>query len=90
MNHPKISLGVTTFLLAIAGVTASKNFATSRIRYYFTSGTTGTGGTCLVTARNCLKLVDGDSNCTVPYGIQHHVTYTKSGCTTLCIYNVLE
>jgi hypothetical protein len=91
MNRSKIFLGLTTCALAVAGVAAAKTFATGKLRYYFTIGTTGTGGQCLSAPKTCVPTnVIPNAICTVLYGSQHHVIYTLPTCIHPLTYQTVQ
>ena len=62
MKHSKTFLGVTTCILAIAGVTAAKRFDSNKVRWYCTNG-----NTCVPVHKTCLKTITG-LTCTVHFG----------------------
>jgi hypothetical protein len=90
MNRSKLFLALTTCFLAISGITATNIFSVARLRYYYTAGLTGTSGNCLNIPKGCVFDNLATSICTVLYGSQRHVTYTKSNCTVLLTYSHLE
>jgi len=51
MKRSKIFLGITTGILAVAGVTAAKHYGTSVTRFYLTNG----GNYCLSRSETCIK-----------------------------------
>jgi hypothetical protein len=69
MKRSKIFLGVTTCLLAVAGVAAAKRFGPSTTRYYITLGTTK----CLAASGlPCVKNTATNANpCTVSFQTTH-------------------
>jgi hypothetical protein len=93
MKRSKIFLGVTTCLLAVAGIAAAKRFGPSRTRFYITLGFSSR---CISTpALVCMPTTIFPSfQCTVSFvtnGIGIPIThsravYTDNNCITLLKY----
>jgi len=82
MKRSKIFLGLTTGLLAIAGVAAAKHYGLSRTRFYITAS----GAACAPVIRLCTGT--GTAFCTVLYTNQlgqpdHQATWTKGDPTKI-------
>jgi type 1 fimbria pilin len=76
MNRSKIFLGVTTCLLAVAGVAAAKRFGSSITRWYVTANSH-----CVVSpAITCTQFNGKPQTCTVALGsnpTKHFKIYTQ-------------
>jgi len=76
MKRSKIFLGVTTCLLAVAGVAAAKRFSTSITRWYVTAN-----NHCIVSPSiTCTQFNSAANTCTVALGtnpVKHFKIYTQ-------------
>jgi len=87
MKRSKIFLGVTTCLLAVAGVAAANRF-TAISRWYVTDGTEA--GHCVATPSTILCVQDntGTTTCTVNVSGTHFKVYTtgSAGVPGNCLH----
>ncbi len=87
MKRSKIFLGITTCLLAVAGVAATKRFGQSFQRWYCTIGN-GTAQFCVPVPETCVTKLIGSNlkTCTVSYlviGGFHHAPIYLVGAFTV-------
>ena len=74
MKHSRILLGITTVMLAIAGVAAANTHRAPLTKNYYVTAS----GACAPIFTHCLKAVT-TTPCLLPDGTQ---IYTKSNCTS--------
>ncbi len=85
MKRSKLFLGVTTFLLAVAGIAAAKRFGPVVARWYCTIGN-GSIKYCIPVAETCVTKLTGFNlkTCTVHFGVpQRHVPIYLIGALTI-------
>ena len=91
MKRSKIFLGITTAILAVAGVTAAKHYGPSISRFYVTSA----GNYCKAQVSVCTKVNGGSNPCNFsilqPFytkGPEGLVSVNPSACTSQLFYNL--
>lgn len=94
MKRSKIFLGVTTCLLAVAGIAAAKKFNPATTRFYYSLAGTSISHCFSSAAVTCVQDITKSTNCTFAFvthsfGSDHthnvHV-YTHNDCTSPLLY----